>query len=288
MRTALVEDLGSLNPESDLTTSWTVPIGTNAEATVVAKASGIISGLDTAAAVFRVLDSELIVSAVVEDADEVAAGDVVLRIRGRAHPILVGERTALNFLQHLSGVATLTRSYVLAVASSHARITDTRKTVPGMRRLEKQAVSHGGGVNHRIGLYDAVLVKENHAALSGGVGAAVRRARLRALEETRSNLKIYAEARDLDEVGELLTDQPDRIMLDNMDVTSTREAVQWIRAVDEAIEIEVTGGITLVNASEVASTGVDLISIGALTHSAPALDLSLLLVNSQLPDHGTN
>ena len=183
--------------------------------------------------------------------------------------LLAGERTALNFLQQLSGVATLTRCYVEALSGTATRITDTRKTTPGWRHLQKWAVRLGGGVNHRMGLYDAVLIKENHAAAAGGVRAAIRAARGQAAP-------IYVEAENLAEVEEALVDGPDRILLDNMDAPTLRRAVALIRAANPAIEIEATGGYTLATVRAAAAAGVDLVSIGALTHSAPALDLSML------------
>ena len=274
---ALEEDLGNLDPTSDLTTRWTVPVEARSEARIVAKASGAVSGVDVAGAVFRRLDASLSLDYLAEDGQSVESGDVILRVRGRTHPILIGERPALNFLQHLCGVATLTRAFVSAVEFSGVRITDTRKTIPGLRRLEKLAVVHGGGVNHRLGLFDAVLIKENHAAMAGGIGEAVRIARHQAVVEDAGGVRIYAEARNLEEVDALLACVPDRILLDNMEPAALEEAVRRIRSTPDPIEIEATGGITLTNVKAVARTGVDLISIGALTHSAPALDLSLLL-----------
>jgi nicotinate-nucleotide pyrophosphorylase (carboxylating) len=274
---ALEEDLGNLDPASDLTTRWTVPAEATSEANIVAKAPGTISGLEVAGAVFRNLDPSLSLCCPTENGQSVDAGDVILRVRGSTHPILIGERPALNFLQHLSGIATLTRTFVSAIESSPAQITDTRKTIPGLRRLEKQAVVHGGGVNHRLGLFDAVLIKENHAAMAGGVGEAVRKARDRAVEEDVRDTRVYAEARNLDEVDELLGAVPDRILLDNMELGTIEAAVKRIRSTIRGVEIEATGGITLTNVKAFAGTGVDFVSIGALTHSAPALDLSLLL-----------
>lgn len=274
---ALEEDLGNLDPTSDLTTRWTVPVEARSEARIVAKASGAVSGVDVAGAVFRRLDASLSLDHLAEDGQSVESGDVILRVRGRTQPILIGERPALNFLQHLCGVATLTRAFVSAVEFSEVRITDTRKTIPGLRRLEKLAVVHGGGVNHRLGLFDAVLIKENHAAMAGGIGEAVRIARHQAVVEDAGGVRIYAEARNLEEVDALLACVPDRILLDNMEPAALEEAVRRIRSTPDPIEIEATGGITLTNVKAVARTGVDLISIGALTHSAPALDLSLLL-----------
>ncbi|MEW6755281.1 MAG: carboxylating nicotinate-nucleotide diphosphorylase [Candidatus Latescibacterota bacterium] len=271
---ALREDLGTdrIGPEADVTTSTTVPAGAGARARLIARQAGTLAGVAVALAVFRRLDPQIAARVQVDDGGSVGPGEEILLLRGRAQALLAGERTALNFLQHLGGVATLTRAFVEAVAGTGARITDTRKTTPGLRALEKEAVRLGGGVNHRMGLYDAVLIKENHAACAGGVGVAVARARAAAAAGT----PIYAEARDLAEVAQLLPVRPDRILLDNMTPAELGRAVEAIRASAPRIQIEATGGITLANVRRVALTGVDLISVGALTHSAPALDLSLL------------
>ena len=196
--------------------------------------------------------------------------------KARPPPLLAGERTALNFLQRLCGVATLTRRYVDAIAGTRARITDTRKTTPGFRLLEKYAVVQGGGVNHRMGLYDALLIKENHAASVGGVDAAIDQARQTAAHQGKTRIPIFVEAETLDEVHSLIPHAPNRIMFDNMPLEQMREGVHLIRQANPEIDIEATGGVTLDNVRQVAETGVDLISIGTLTHSAPALDLSML------------
>jgi nicotinate-nucleotide pyrophosphorylase (carboxylating) len=275
---ALSEDLGTgaYTAEQDVTAAWTVPAGTRAKAVISARASGVIAGLELVRSVFLRLATDVSVEAAVADGQRVAHGDVIVRVCGPASALLAGERTALNFLQRLSGVATLTRAFVDAVAGTTARITDTRKTTPGFRLLEKYAVRQGGGTNHRMGLHDAVLIKENHAACAGGVGAAVAQAR-RASRAAGRSIQIYAEAETLDEVLELIESGADRIMLDNMGLDAMSSAVMSVRAASPEIEIEATGGITLSNVHGVAGTGVDLISIGALTHSAAALDLSLLL-----------
>ena len=274
---ALNEDLnsGADHIAADLTTSWVVPEDIRSSATIISRQQGVVAGLDLARAAFHRLDPEVAFAACVKDGDAVDDGAPIARLRGAARALLVGERTALNFLQHLSGVATLSRAYAQAVAGTGARITDTRKTTPGLRQFEKRAVVLGGGVNHRFGLYDAVLIKENHAATVGGVGAAVRRARA----QDRDDIPIFVEARDLDEVRAVLAERPDRILLDNMDLETMRRAVDIIRATHGDINIEATGGITLDNVRQVAQTGVDLISIGALTHSAPALDMSMLFAS---------
>ena len=265
---ALREDLGAVDVAADLTAVWTVASDAEALARIIARQAGVVAGIEVARAVFARLDQNIAVCAEVADGDAVSAGQTLVRLQGRARSLLAGERTALNFLQQLSGVATLTHRYVEALSGTATRITDTRKTTPGWRRLQKWAVRLGGGVNHRMGLYDAVLIKENHAA-AGGVRAAIREARGQAAP-------IYVEAENLAEVEEALAGGPNRILLDNMDAPTLHRAVVLIRAANPAIEIEATGGYTLATVREAADAGVDLISIGALTHSAPALDLSML------------
>jgi len=261
---ALAEDVGP----GDVTTAATVPAAARAQARITQKAPGVVFGVDVAESVFRQLDPEISVSRETQEGVWRDGGPVLV-IEGSARAILTGERTALNFLQRLSGVATLTARYVEAVEGTGARILDTRKTTPGLRQLEKAAVAAGGGTNHRVGLYDAILIKENHAELAGGVGEAVRRARERAPE-----LALEVECRTLDEVDEALAAGADQLLLDNMTPAELREAV---RRVDGRAQLEASGGITLDTLREVAETGVNFISVGALTHSAPALDLSLLL-----------
>lgn len=282
---ALAEDLNSpdLSLSADLTTAWTLDPRTTASAKIIAKQRGVVAGIGVACATFKRLDPAVQFLGLVDDGTTIDVSDVVLDMEGSAHALLTGERTALNLLQRLSGTASLTRQFVIAVASTGVRITDTRKTTPGLRQLEKYAVCCGGGVSHRHGLYDAVLIKENHAAAVGGVMTAVQLARQRARTtgDGRGDIRIMVEARELAEVYGLCsmesTQRPDRILLDNMSVDQLREAVSVIRHVDPPIIIEATGGIGLHNVREIATTGVDLISIGALTHSAPALDLSLLM-----------
>jgi nicotinate-nucleotide pyrophosphorylase (carboxylating) len=263
---ALAEDVG----DGDATTAATVAEGARGRATVTQKAPGVISGLEIAAGVFRRLDP----SAEVQLGPEGTwrQSGVVLVVEGDARALLTGERTALNFLGRLSGIATLTARVVSAVrgAGGTAEILDTRKTTPGLRRLEKQAVAHGGGVNHRAGLYDAILIKENHSALAGGVGEAVRRARA-----VRPDLPLAVEVRDDAEIDEALAADAPRLLLDNMTPAEVRDAVARVAG---RAEIEVSGGVTpdtiLVYAT---IDGVDYVSMGALTHSAPVLDLSLSL-----------
>ncbi len=275
---ALAEDLNSNTDPiaADLTTARIVPKGALARATIIARQAGVIAGLDLARAVFHHLDPTVAFEAHVAEGDAVATDDLIALLQGPATALLVGERTALNFLQHLSGVATLTHTYVTAIAGTKARITDTRKTTPGLRQHEKRAVTLGGGVNHRFGLYDAVLIKENHAATVGGVGQAVHLAR-----QTGDAIPVFVEARNLDEVHAVLPARPNRILLDNMPPEIMRQAVDLIRQADSDTTIEATGGITLDNVRQAAETGVDFISIGALTHSAPAMDLSMLFDMSE-------
>jgi nicotinate-nucleotide pyrophosphorylase (carboxylating) len=261
---ALAEDLG----DGDVTTAATVPSDTRAGAVIRQKAPGVIYGLDVAEQVFRSLDPDAAFAREVAEGVWREDGEV-LRIEGRARALLSGERTALNFLQRLSGVATTAARAVQAVAGTGATILDTRKTTPGLRALEKAAVAAGGATNHRAGLYDAILIKENHSALAGGVGAAVTLARAQAPE-----LPLEVECRDLAEVDEALAAGAPRLLLDNMNPDQLRQAVAHVAG---RAELEASGGVTLQTLREVASTGVDFVSVGALTHSAPALDLSLLL-----------
>ncbi len=261
---SVAEDVGA----GDVTVAATVPPDARARARIRQKAPGVVFGLDAAEETFRMLDPECRIERLCEEGVWREEGPV-LQVEGSAGALLSAERTALNFLQRLSGVATLTARCVRAVEGTGTRILDTRKTTPGLRALEKAAVAAGGGTNHRAGLYDMVLIKENHAAIAGGVGAAVRAARARFPE-----LKVEAECRTLGEVDEALAAGAPMILLDNMNLDSLREAVSRVGG---RAELEASGNVTLETLRSVASTGVDFVSIGALTHSAPALDLSLLL-----------
>jgi nicotinate-nucleotide pyrophosphorylase (carboxylating) len=266
---ALAEDVGP----GDFTTLWTVPEGRRAEARIVAKSPGVIAGSEVAVEVFRRVDPSLDVTVGAVDGTAVMPGDVAMTVRGSARAILTAERTALNFMQRLSGVATVTRRYVRAVQGTGARVIDTRKTTPGMRALEKAAVVAGGGANHRFGLHDMVMIKDNHIAAAGGITAAVEAVR----RQNDRGLKVEVETTTLDEVREALAAGADRIMFDNMSWPLMHEAVELVRGTDPRPETEASGGITLETIHAYAETGVDFISIGALTHSAPSLDLSLQL-----------
>jgi nicotinate-nucleotide pyrophosphorylase (carboxylating) len=273
---ALSEDLGgAIELKNDITCAYTLDADAKAQAQIIARQGGILAGIEVARAVFSRLDPGLQFIALAADGDHVEQDAVLVRLQGNAHALLTGERTALNFLQQLSGVATLTQRFADAIAGTGAHVTDTRKTTPGWRQLQKWAVTLGGGINHRMGLYDAVLIKENHAAANGSVAAAVQRARQADGKSGRST-PIYVEAETLAEVESLLPLCPERIMLDNMDDLTLGQAVDLIRASGDAIAIEATGGHTLETIRSAAACGVDLVSIGALTHSAPAFDLSML------------
>jgi len=262
---ALAEDLG----HGDVTSQAVVPADALARARIEQKAEGVIAGLKAAETVFRRVDSELRWHARVDEG-EWREGGLVAEIAGPARSILAGERVALNFLGRLSGVATLTARYVRAIEGTGARILDTRKTTPGLRALEKQAVLAGGGHSHRVGLFDAMLVKENHSALGGGVGEATRSA----LAAAPEGITVEIECATLDEVDQALEAGAKSLLLDNMTTDQLRDAVA--RAKGHA-ETEASGGVSLDTVRAIAETGVDWISVGALTHSAPALDLSLLL-----------
>ncbi len=271
VRAALDEDRGP----GDVTTAATVPTGVRGRARLVAKAPGVVAGLAVAREVYRQVDPEVAFEARVEDGDRLGPGDRVAVAAGAFASLLSAERTALNFLQRLSGIATLTASYVDAVQGTGARIVDTRKTTPGWRGIEKAAVRAGGGGNHRIGLFDAFLIKENHVAAAGGVRealAAVARA-------NPDGLPVEIEVRSIEELDLALASPhpPDRIMLDNFEPRALAEAVRRARAGRPDVLLEASGNVDLTTVRGIAETGVDWISVGALTHSAPALDLSCLI-----------
>ena len=264
---ALKEDIG----QGDITTDFFVPETLHATGRIIAREKAIVAGAAAAADVFRQVDPSIEVRIIRPDGTEVAAGDVIIEIRGLARSILKAERVALNFLQRLCGIATLTRQFVDAVGNSSVKILDTRKTTPGLRALEKAAVVAGGGGNHRFGLYDMVLVKDNHLATFEGLTSLA--GRIRQLRQERPNIRIEVEADDLEQVRAFVEIHGiDVIMLDNMTPAQIREAVALRK---DSIEFEASGGITLKNVNRFAATGVDYVSVGSLTHAARAMDIGL-------------
>lgn len=266
IRRALEEDMG----EGDITSESTIPPQQVLTGTFIAKAPGIIAGLAVASETFKMLDKKIIFSQKISDGGAVLKGQIIAKVRGKGRALLGAERTALNFLQRMSGIATLTRSFVDAVRGTNAVILDTRKTAPGLRLLDKQAVVLGGGVNHRFGLFDMVLIKDNHIAAAGGITQAVTKV----WAADKKDRPLEVEVKNLDELREALLLKPDRILLDNMDTQTMRKAVAITSG---RASLEASGNITLRNAAAAARTGVDMISIGALTHSVSALDISFLL-----------
>ena len=269
---ALREDIGA----GDVTTALLVPVESRAHARISSREKAIIAGTMTAAEVFRRVDPALKISVELTDGTPVLGGETILKVQGPARSILTAERVALNFLQRLSGIATLTREYVEAIGKNSAKIMDTRKTTPGLRALEKAAVVAGGGTNHRFGLFDAILIKDNHLASeqnSEKLAAAIRQARAQNPE-----IKIEVEADNLEQVRTLVQmDGIDVILLDNMETAEMREAIALGRK--QGIKFEASGGINLRTVRRIAATGVDYISVGALTHSARAIDISLELTH---------
>jgi len=265
VRAALAEDLGLAG---DITTDPIVPADARGVAALVARKPGVIAGLDLAEAAFRTLDPEVQFTRVIDDGGKVEGGGTIAKIKGRTRALLTGERTALNFFGRLSGIATLTSAYVEAVKGTKTRIACTRKTTPGLRAFEKFAVRCGGGVNHRFGLYDAVLVKDNHIAAAGGLKAALKLLRPRAGHMVR----VEVEVDTLQQLEEALQFPIDAVLLDNMDMATLKKAVALVNS---KVLTEASGGVTLETVGEIAATGVDLISVGALTHSARNLDSSL-------------
>ena len=268
LRSSLAEDIGS----GDITTETVVPATQRARGDVIAKAPLILAGIELFAEVFLLLDPTAEAEIRSHDGEELVHGQIPVRVTATARALLTGERVALNLLQRLSGVATLTRHFVRSIAGTSAQIVDTRKTTPGLRMLEKYAVRVGGGHNHRRDLGEAVLIKENHIRLAGGVGAA-----LQAAQAAKSRAKwIEIEVTNLEELRDALAHGADMVLLDNMSPPLVRRAVEQVRSYDQGrkIRTEASGGITLGNVREFAEAGVDWISIGALTHSAPAMDLS--------------
>ncbi|MEW6095862.1 MAG: carboxylating nicotinate-nucleotide diphosphorylase [bacterium] len=264
---AIMEDIG----KGDLTTTLCLTQNPVVEAQIIANESGIIAGIEIAELVFKKINKKVKFEKKIEGGKRIKKGDVVASIKGNAQDILSTERVALNFLQHLSGIATLTSKFVEAVKPYKAKIYDTRKTLPTLRAIEKYAVRTGGGNNHRFGLYDGILIKDNHIGIVGGITQAVKQVQ----QNLTTDMKVEVETKNLDEVKEAVDINVDIIMLDNMSLEMILEAVKIIKASKKDILIEVSGGVSLENVNEIASTGVDIISIGALTHSAKALDLSL-------------
>jgi nicotinate-nucleotide pyrophosphorylase (carboxylating) len=267
VRAALLEDVGT----GDVTTTATVDAHADAHARITQKAPGVIYGLDVAEAVFAELDPDARFERLVAEGEWREHGGPVLAIHGRARALLTGERTALNFLTHLSGVATMAALAAREVQGTSARVLDTRKTIPGLRALEKAAVAAGGATNHRVGLFDAILIKENHIAAAGGIAEAVARARA-AAPELAGTLEV--EVRNAGEIDEALAAGAPRLLLDNMDQAQLRAAVTQVAG---RAELEASGGVNLQTLQALAQTGIDWASMGALTHSAPALDLSLIV-----------
>jgi nicotinate-nucleotide pyrophosphorylase (carboxylating) len=270
VRAALAEDLGTAG---DITSAATIPAGAQATATFGTRKAGALAGLSLALATFRSVDPAVQFVAVRSDGDRLAPGDIVAEVAGNARSVLAAERVALNYLCHLSGVATATAALVDRVKHTGAVILDTRKTTPGLRAFEKYAVRCGGGANHRMGLYDAILIKDNHIAVAGGVGPAIRQARAHA-----PGVKIEIEVGSLAELAEAMVERPDIVMLDNMSVADMAEAVAFVGG---RAKLEASGNVTLETVAAIAETGVDYISSGSITHSAPALDLGLDVIVKQ-------
>ncbi|MBA7498967.1 putative nicotinate-nucleotide pyrophosphorylase [carboxylating] [subsurface metagenome] len=265
---ALLEDIGT----GDITTESIIPSNLKAKGIIKTPEEGVVAGLNIACLVFQKLDSEIIFQEKIKDGTQVVRGKVLAEITGSAQIILKGERVALNFLQRMSGIATITSKFCQQVKDFSVRIVDTRKTTPGLRILEKYAVRMGGGYNHRFGLYDAVLIKDNHIASAGGIKSAVNSVR----KQISHTVKIEVEVESLSQLQEALEMKVDIIMLDNMDLNTMKKAVKMVKG---KVLIEASGGITLEKVREIAQTGVDLISIGSLTHSVKSLDISMEIKN---------
>jgi len=268
VRRAVGEDVGA----GDVTTESTIPAGHVSRGTIKAKVEGVVAGLAVARAVFFECDSELVFAARVADGDRVAPGAVIATVEGSTRGILTAERVALNFLQHLSGIATAAAAWTAALEGRRTRLLDTRKTTPGLRALEKYAVKVGGGENHRMGLWDMVLIKDNHIEAAGGIAQAVSAAR-----SSHPDLVVEVEVTSIDEVASAMGAGADRIMLDNMTVEQMRDAIALARSVEAPPEIEISGGLTDEKLRAVAELEPDFVSVGALTHSVTAMDISLEL-----------
>ncbi|MEA3504756.1 MAG: carboxylating nicotinate-nucleotide diphosphorylase [Bacteroidota bacterium] len=265
---ALIEDLG----DGDHTSLSTIPANTKGEAQLVAKESGVIAGIQIAEKVFKRVDSEIEFEAIKKDGDKIEVGDVIFNVKGKAISLLSAERLALNFIQRMSGVATQTNDIVRKISHTKTKVLDTRKTTPNLRVFEKQAVKAGGGVNHRFGLFDMVMIKDNHIDFAGGVVSAIKSCQ-KYLKEKKKELEVEIEVRDFKELNEVLAyGDVNRIMLDNFSPENIKKALVLI---DGKYKTEASGGITLDTIVEYAETGVDFISVGALTHHIKSLDLSL-------------
>ena len=264
---ALLEDIGT----GDITTKSIIPSNLKAKGIIKTSGEGVVAGLGIACLVFKKLDLDVTFQEKIKDGTKVAQGKVLVEITGPARTILKGERVALNFLQRMSGIATITSKFCQKVKDCPVRIVDTRKTTPGLRILEKYAVCMGGGYNHRFGLYDAVLIKDNHIAVAGGIKSAVNSVR----KQIPHTVKIEVEVENLSQFQEALEMKVDIIMLDNMNLDTMKEAVKMVKG---KVLIEASGGVTLENVRKIAQTGVDLISVGALTHSVKSLDISMEII----------
>lgn len=269
VKEALKEDIG----DRDITTDAILEKEKEGRARIISKQKGILAGVHVAEHVFYAIDPELKIEMDYKNGDEIKKGNIIIQIHGSVSSILKAERVALNFLAHLSGIATLTKKFVNKINNDATKIIDTRKTTPMLRALEKEAVRAGGGYNHRMGLYDMVLIKENHIRAAGGIGKAVNQTK-KFLKQMNIDAKIEVETTNVNEIQEALECKIHRIMLDNMAIDKMKNAVNVING---KVEVEASGGVTLDNISKIADTGVDYISLGAITHSAPAFDFSLLL-----------
>ncbi len=269
IKNALLEDISY----SDITTEAIVPPEHKSRARIIAKEPCILAGIEVAIEVFKTLQSDIKVTLHHLDGERLKSGDMICEIEGYTRVLLSGERLALNLLQRLCGIATLTSEFVKKVSDTDAKVVDTRKTTPGLRALEKYAVRVGGGANHRFGLFDGILIKDNHIAAAGGIKEAVQRAR----RGTHHLMKVEVEVTDMEELQEAIEAGADVIMLDNMSIEEMKEAVEYVKSVRAEVILEASGGISLDNIREVALTGVDIISVGALTHSARAVDISMYI-----------
>lgn len=258
----------------DITTESIIPASMNGVATMTAKQDGVISGLDIVKMVYLRFQDDIVFTPYVKDGDTVKKGDVILKVEATYPTLLRGERLSLNIFQRMCGIATETAKYVKELADTHTELLDTRKTAPGLRVLDKMAVKHGGGTNHRMGLYDMAMIKDNHIKMAGGIAKAVEQVRSRIAQ----GIKIEVETTNIDEVHQAIEAGADIIMLDNMDTPTMTEAVKIIHAADRGIKTEASGNMSIPRLKEVASTGVDYISVGALTHTVKGMDISMNIV----------